>query len=115
MSRRWNAFIWIGFLVIVGGLLSYIPVFALFPLTRDFPWVNLLLFAVGLVLLGIGLKRAFGQPALYRGKIFGSILAVLSLAAIGFFCYGLFVIARQLPAAPDAPRVGQRAPDFTLP
>jgi hypothetical protein len=40
---------------------------------------------------------------------------VLSLAGISFFSYGLFYVARQLPAATEAPRVGQKAPDFTLP
>ncbi|PYK97159.1 MAG: hypothetical protein DME19_17235 [Verrucomicrobia bacterium] len=115
MKRRWNFWLWAGFLLVLAGLLSYVPVFALFPLTRDFPWVNLLLFAGGAVLLLGGLKRAFGQPDLYRGKILGSIMAALSIAGIGFFMYGLFYVARQLPDSAAAPRVGQKAPDFTLP
>ncbi len=115
MKRRLNFSIWAGFLLVVVGLVSYVPFFALFPLTRDFPWVNLLLFAVGAVLLSRGLGRAFRQPELYRGKILGSILAALSLAGIGFFSYGLFYVARQLPSATAAPRVGEKAPDFTLP
>ena len=61
-----------------------------------------------------GLMRAFKQPEVYRGRIFGSILAVLSIAAIGLFVYGLFYEARQIPLATAAPRVGQKAPDFTL-
>jgi len=115
MKRRWNFWLWAGFLLVLAGLLSYVPVFALFPLTRDFPLVNLLLFAGGAVLLLGGLKRAFGQPDLYRGKILGSIMAALSIAGIGFFMYGLFYVARQLPDSAAAPRVGQKAPDFTLP
>jgi len=115
MKRRRNLLLWAGFLFVVVGLVSYVPFFALFPMTRDFPWVNLSLFGVGAVLLGKGLGQAFGQPQLYRGKVFGPILTALSLAGIGFFCYGLLFVARQLPPATAAPRVGQKAPDFTLP
>jgi hypothetical protein len=115
MKRRLNLFLWAGFLLVVAGLASYVPFFALFPVTRDFPWVNLLLFAAGAALIGMGLSRAFGQPAVYRGKIFGPVLAALSLAGISFFSYGLFYVARQLPPASAAPRVGQKAPDFILP
>jgi hypothetical protein len=115
MKRRWNFSLWTGFLFVVVGLVSYVPFFALFPITRDFPWVNLLLFAGGAVLLCAGLMRAFRQPQLYRGRIFGPILAVLSLAGISFFSYGLFYVARQLPSASEAPHVGRKAPDFALP
>lgn len=115
MKRQQNFSLWAGFVLVVIGLVSYIPVFALFPVTRDFPWVNLLLFAGGLVLLGRGLMKAFGQPELYRGKVLGPILSTLSLAGIGLFCWGLLYEARQLPVAEAAPRAGQKAPDFTLP
>ena len=115
MKRRWNFLLWAGFVLVLIGLASYVPFFALFPITRDFPWANLLLFAGGAFLLGAGLRRAFKQPELYRGKILGSLLGALSLAGIGFFSYGLFYVVRQLPPAAAAPRVGQKAPDFTLP
>jgi hypothetical protein len=115
MKRHWNGSLWAGFLLVLAGLLSYVPVFALFPGTRDFPWVNLLLIAAGGVLLGRGLMRAFRHPELYRGKILGSIFGLLSVAGIGFFSYGIFYLARQLPASEAALRVGQQAPDFTLP
>ena len=115
MKRRWNLLLWAGFLVVLAGLGSYIPLFALFPVTRDFPWANLLLLAIGGVLLCAGLIRAFKQSEVYRGKIFGSIMAVLSIAGIGLFAYGLFYEVRQIPSATAAPRIGQKAPDFTLP
>jgi len=114
VKRRWNWALWVGFLVVVAGLLSYVPVFVNFPLTRDFPWVNLLMFAGGLALLGVGLARAFRNPAEYRGRIFGPALTLLAVAGIGFFCYGLLYVARDLPASAAAPRVGAKAPDFTL-
>ncbi len=115
MKRRWNSLLWAGFLLVLAGLVSYIPLFALFPITRDLPWVNLLLFAGGGVLLGIGLLRSFKQPDIYRGKILGSILAFLSAIGIALFAYGLLYEARNLPASAAAPRIGEKAPDFSLP
>lgn len=114
MKRRWNIAIWAGFAIVLASIISYIPVFALFPITRDIPWANYLLFAAGLGLLGVGLKRAFSDPQHYRGKISGSILGVLSLAIAGFFVVGVLYFSKQLPASPGAPRVGQPAPSFTL-
>jgi ABC-type transport system involved in cytochrome c biogenesis permease subunit len=74
MKRKWNWPIWVGFVVIAVGLFSY-EFFSQYPITRDFPWANLLLFAIGAILLIVGLFHAFGRPQRYRGKVFGSILA----------------------------------------
>jgi hypothetical protein len=115
MKRRWNKWLWAGFGLVLLGLLTYIPIFARFPLTRDFPWLNLLMCAVGLALLAMGMGRAFRQPERYRGKVFGSVFALLSLLGVGFFCWGILYEARKLPASGAAPHVGQKAPDFTLP
>jgi hypothetical protein len=112
-KRGWNLPIWFGFLLVVAGFFSY-PVFVQLPATRDIPWVDFVLFAAGLVLLAIGLKRAFRQPAIYRGKIFGPILAALGMLVVGFFSYVIFYELRQVPASTGAPRVGQKAPEFTL-
>ena len=115
MKRRWNWVIWAGFLLVLAGLLTYVPLFAQFPLTRDFPWVNLMLFAAGLALLGVGLARAFRRPEQYRGRFVGPAVALVSLLGIGFFCFGIFYVARQLPESASAPREGQKAPEFSLP
>ena len=115
MKRRWNWMLWAGFAVALAGLFSYPLLLIDFPVTRDFPWVNLVLFAAAFVLLGIGLSRAFRQPAVYRGRVFGSLLTLLSVAGVGMFCYGLLYVARQLPSSAGAPRVGQKVPDFILP
>jgi hypothetical protein len=114
MKRSWNWSLWIGFVFAIAGLLSY-EFFAQFPATRDFPWANLLLFLLGGILLAVGLGRAFRQPELYRGKIFGPIVALLSLLVFSLFAYALFYVVRQMPASTGAPRVGQKAPDFSLP
>jgi hypothetical protein len=113
--KRWNWSLWIGFLFVLAGLLSYSFFFARFPVTRDFPWANLLLFAAGGILLVVGLIRAFGRPNAYRGKIFGSILAVLSALMFALFSYVIFYELRQVPGSTGAPQVGQKAPEFTLP
>ncbi len=115
MKRHWNFSLWAGFLLVLAGLLSYVPVFALFPITRDFPWVNLLLFLAGGVVLIAGLRRAFRHPEIFRGKIFGPLLTVLSAAGISFFIYGIFILGRQMPPSAAAPHLGQKAPEFALP
>ena len=116
MKRSWNWAVWAGALLVFFGVVSYPLYFVRFPALRDFPWVNLPMIALGLVLLAIGLVRAFQHPHIFRGKVFGSVLAALALAFGGFFIYGIFIGARHvLPGSYDAPRVGQTAPDFTLP
>ena len=114
MNRKWNRPLWVGFVVAIGGLFSY-QFFIQFPSTRDFPWATLLIFAVGAVLLLVGLFRAFGRPQLYRGKIFGSIFVTISVLLFAFFCYVTFYVLRQVPLSAQAPRVGEKAPEFALP
>lgn len=113
MKRKWNWPIWVGFAVIIAGLSSY-GFFAQFPITRDFPWANFLIFGIGAALLIFGVFRAFGRPQVYRGKIFGSIFAVIAVLLFGFFSYVIFYVLYQVPASAGAPRVGQKAPDFFL-
>jgi len=75
---------------------------------------DLLLFLVSAVLLVAGLKRAFRDPERYREKISGIVLGVLSVAVFGLFWFSTYYFTRLLPSSADAPRVGQRAPDFAL-
>jgi hypothetical protein len=113
MKRRWNWPVWAGFVVVVTGLFSYV-FFARFPITRDFPWANFLLFGIGIALLLVGLFRAFGRPQVYRGKIFGSIFAAIAALVVALFSYEFLYVLRQVPASAGAPHVGQKAPDFFL-
>jgi hypothetical protein len=113
MKRKWNWAIWVGFVVVLAGLFSY-AFFAQFPITRDFPWANLLLFGIGAALLLLGLFRAFGRPQVHCGKIFGSIFTAIAVLVVAFFSYEIFYALRQVPASSGAPRVGQKAPDFLL-
>ena len=114
MKRSHNILLWGGFVLVLLAVGTYIPIFAVFAATRDVPWVNYLLFAAGGMLLALGLRRAFGQPQLYRGKILGSILTGLSVLLFVFFCYVILYAAKAIPASETAVRVGQPAPNFTL-
>jgi len=111
MKRRWNWPVWVGFVVTVAGLFSY-EFLARFPITRDFPWANFLLFGIGAVLLVVGLFRAFGRPQMYRGRIFGSIFAAIAVFLVAFFSYVIFYVLHQVPASAGAPRVCKRRLTF---
>jgi uncharacterized membrane protein YidH (DUF202 family) len=115
MARQRNFLPLVGLLVCGFALVSFPTLFSRFPATRDVPWVSWLLFALGLGLAGAGIVRAYRSPERYRGKVLGPILGVLSLAVLGFFLFMTMIYARQLPASAGAPKVGEKAPDFTLP
>jgi hypothetical protein len=114
MKRHLNLPIWIGFLIVVASVVTYIPIFTVFASTRDVPWANYILFLVGGALLAVGLQRAFRDPEHYRGKVGGSIAGVLSVLIVGLFVAFIFYGARQIPASENALRGGQPAPPFTL-
>ena len=112
--KEFNWQIWLGFLLSVVALLTYPFVFVSWPVTRDFPWANLLLFGIALVFLFFGIRRAFAPDRRRISKIAASMLATLSILILGLFLFSFFVASRWLPAAHGAPRVGQKAPDFSL-
>jgi len=61
----------------------------------------------------VGMKWAFTMRGVYGGRIFGSILGVVSLLVVVGSVW-LFMHGRDMPGSPGAPKVGQKAPDFTL-
>src|SRR6516225_9837998 len=95
MTRNWNWAVWAGASLVFLGVISYPLFFVRFPALRYFPWANLPMIALGLVLIALGLVRAFRHADLFRGKILGSVLAVLASALSGFFLYG-FLSARGM-------------------
>ena len=115
MKRRWNAPVWVGLLVVLAAPVTYFLVFVRFPLTRDFPWATLLIFLAGLLLIALGWRKGVREPQNYRGKVTGPIILGLGAAVCGTFLYATLVAARQLPRSSGAPKVGERAPDFSLP
>ena len=114
VKRAWNWQIWTGFLLALAVIPVYFVFFAKYPITRDVPWASWVMFAVAGWLLWTGVRRAFASSGVYRGKIAGPILAVLSLGAAVFFGYATLYASRQLPVAAGAPRVGDKAPEFVL-
>ena len=112
--QKFNWQIWMGFLLSVVAVLTYPFVFVNWPVTRDFPWANLLLFGVAVVFLFIGIRRAFAPDRRRISKIGASVLTTFSVLILGLFLFSFFVAARWLPASRGAPQIGQKAPDFTL-
>ena len=115
--KRLNWPLWLGFLLVFVSAFSYPAVFIWFPVTRDFPWVNLLLFLVAAFFLWQGIRRGFARDRAHprRAKIVASIVGTLGVAIIGLFLFSYFVFARWLPASKGAPQVGQKVPEFSLP
>jgi hypothetical protein len=112
--KKFNWPIWTGFLLSIFALLSYPFLFVNWAFTRDFPWANLVLFAIALVLLFLGIRRAFAPGRRRLSKIVGSLVATLGVLMLALFIFGAFIAARWLPASTGAPQVSQKAPDFTL-
>lgn len=112
--RTFNWHIWAGFLLCIITFLSYPTFFVNFPITRDFPWANIILFMIAAALLFVGVRRAFAPGRSRLVKIGSSILATLGVLTIAFFIFTVFIAARWLPASLGAPRVGNKAPEFTL-
>ena len=113
-TRSLNWPLWAGFLLSLVAFLSYFFVFVRFPVTRDFPWANLLLFATAAALLMVGVRRAFAPERRLRSKVAGVVAATLGVAVFGLFVFLTLIMARWIPAAQGAPRVGQKAPEFSL-
>jgi ABC-type transport system involved in multi-copper enzyme maturation permease subunit len=114
MARKRNRAPLLGLLLTVLGALSNGLPFTGFP-AAPVPWISLLLSLIGFAVALFGLWRAFGQSTVYRGKLSSAVTVAFSLlffsGAIVFF-WG----ARHIPReSADAPQVGQRVPDFTLP
>ncbi len=120
--KRFNWQIWSGLLLSVIAFLSYPLFFVKFAVTRDFPWANLLLFAVAIALVLLGLRRAWsrrqaedeGKLRFFVRRTIPTFAATLSVAILGLFMFSVFIFARWMPASQGAPQVGQKAPEFTL-
>lgn len=106
-KRAINVPLWLGFLLSVVAFLTYPFVFARWPVTRDVPWVNYILFAIAIVLLVAGVRRA-------QKKLIPSIVTAVGLAIALFFVLVITIFSKQIPSPANAPHVGQKVPQFTL-
>lgn len=80
------------------GLLSYFFYFSMWPVFRDFPWLNLLILAASVVLAALALRRARSTV----GRVGTGAGLALSVALTGLLCFYAFHLSYQLP---DAGRV----------
>jgi hypothetical protein len=112
--RKINWLLWAALLLCLLTLFSFPIFFVRFPLTRDFPWANIALGVIALVLLIAGVRRAFGAGRSRWSKTAGVVVSLLGVLFLTSFALLFFVEGRALPPAKGAPQVGQKAPDFTL-
>lgn len=105
---------WIAPLLGFVGFVSYFLVFAKWPATRDFPWVNLpvVLAAVALGFAGLGNAWKTGR---WRTKLlhFGGSCAALALA--GLLCFYVFSFSATMPEATEEAVAMDMAPNLSLP
>lgn len=112
--KNFNWQLWAGFVLTLFSFLSYPFLFIDYPVLRDFPWLNLILFAFALVLLILGLRRAFRPGRKSLSKISAVAVTTLGVLIMAFFIFIAFIEARRLPASARAPQVGQKAPEFSV-
>jgi hypothetical protein len=104
---------WWALLPAVGALAANFAFFLNPPWQAALPWLSLLFAIVALVVLVIGLWRAWFHWQIYRGKVLNIVLGVLISMSAGASLF-VFYRARALPNSTAAPQVGQQLPDFTL-
>jgi hypothetical protein len=114
LMKRLNWQIWVGFLLSLVAAFTYPFLFVRWAVTREFPWANLILFAIALVFLFLGLRRAFQPGNRIVSKIFSSLAAAVGVLLLAGLLFMIFVMGKWLPASTGAPQVGRKAPDFTL-
>ena len=107
MKQRFNWALWTGLILAAVAFASYFLFFARFPVTRDVPWANFLLFVIAVALLVTGWRRA-------PRKILPSIVAALGIIVIGAFTFLVTAGTKNLPLSDRAPAVGEKAPAFAL-
>jgi len=112
-ERRRNWAPWLALLLAVVAVLSNAGFFVSMPGQGALVWLGLALAVAALIYAVVGVVRAFRQPQVYGGKVSSSILGFVSLLLCAFVGFAFFG-ARALPASAGAPKVGQKAPDFTL-
>ena len=97
----------------LAALLSNAGFFLGLPGQRAIPWLSVALAIAALVCAAVGIMRAFRQSQVYGGKVSSSLLGVVSLLICGLVAVAS-ITSRAMPAATNAPQVGQKVPDFTL-
>jgi hypothetical protein len=113
-GRRRNHAIWLGPGLTFVGAVSYFIVFAHYPVTRDFPWVNLPAVVAGVAVSALGLARAARRPAVFRGRRLGTIGLALSLLLGATFAVYVFHYSYRLPEPTPTSLALNDVRDFSL-
>jgi hypothetical protein len=113
-AKKINWQILAGFVLSAFAMISYPLIFAAWPITRDLPWANFVLFAVAAVLLILGIRRGFRAGGGLASKIGAASLSLVSVAIFALFIFIAFIGAKWLPSSEAAPQVGQKSPDISL-
>ncbi|HKF24124.1 MAG TPA: hypothetical protein VKE93_21305 [Candidatus Angelobacter sp.] len=111
--RNWPLWLGTAFLLVTVGI-NVPQIYALDIPQGILPWLGLVVPAVAVACFVVGVRRAFAQPEIYRGRITGSILSLIALLLFVGSVW-LFSHVRDVPPSSSAPKIGQKAPDFTLP
>ncbi|MEX2208828.1 MAG: hypothetical protein WEF50_21640 [Myxococcota bacterium] len=99
--------VWIGPILALVAVASYFTVFLNWAITRDVPWVNLILLALAVGVSIAGLVRA-------RRRVLAAGGLVLTLALSGFFVWYCYVLSYDIPSAELALDVGAEVPALVL-
>ena len=109
MQRRLYArpVVWLGPILAFVAVASYFALFLNWPITRDVPWVNLILLALALGASIAGLVRS-------RRRLLAAGGLAITLAFTSFFLLYTYVFSYQLPSAELALDVGAPVPAVAL-
>ena len=110
---RVNSAMWLGAFLFIAAFLSSLLFFTRVPGQQALPWINLVLGAAAVLFCIKALRRSQSDPELSRGKAAGWTLSILAVILFLFSVLG-FYVSRHLPSPAGAPKIGQKAPDFTL-
>jgi uncharacterized membrane protein len=99
--------VWLGPVIAFVAVLSYFALFANWAITRDVPWVNLILLALALGASAVGLVRS-------RRRVLAAGGLALTLALGGFFLWYCYVFSYDIPSAELALDVGAPVPAIAL-
>ena len=108
--RKKNHAAWLGPLIAIPGFLSYYTVFYMYPVLRDFPWLNLLILGGAVALSVTAVRRA--RPGWRRfGSIAGLFVSGGLLVSLCLYC---FVLSYGVPDPNRVADDGTRIPSITL-
>ena len=99
--------VWLGPVLAFVGVASYFALFLNWAITRDVPWVNLILLALALAASIAGLVRS-------RRRVLAAAGLMVTLAFAGFFLVYTYVLSYDIPSAELALDVGAPVPALVL-